>query len=88
MGVVRNFFNDLLTEPDNHTFCPVRILSALGSIQYIAMATAAYIQHGVFDPQGYAIGFGAMLAGIGAALKLKKDSKEDPDVSPNPSSGK
>ncbi len=72
-----NFFSDLLTEPDNHTFCPVRILAAIGSLQYLALATANYIQHSVFDPQGYAVGFGALIGGIGVALKLKKDSKED-----------
>lgn len=79
---VLNFFNDLLTEPDNKTFCPVRILAVLGSLQYIALAAANYVQHSVFDPQGYAVGFGALIGGIGVALKLKKDSKEDHDDAP------
>lgn len=86
MARVANFLNDLLTEPDNHTFCPVRILAALGSLQYIALAAANYFQHAIFDPQGYAVGFGALIGGIGVALKLKKDSKEDPDVSSGSSS--
>jgi len=78
------FLKDLLTEPDNLVFCPVRILAALGSLQYIALATANYIQHNVFDPQGYAVGFGALIGGIGVALKFKTNSKEDTDVAPSP----
>jgi hypothetical protein len=88
VGKVRKFFSDILTEPDNHTFCPVRILAALGSLQYIALAAANYVQHNVFDPQGYAVGFGALIGGVGVALKLKKDSKEDGNDTSGSSSAK
>jgi len=81
---VVKLFKDLFTEPDNTIFCPVRILAALGSLQYIALAAANYIQHSVFDPQGYAVGFGALIGGIGVALKLKKDSREDSDEAGKP----
>lgn len=65
---------DVITEPDNKTICPVRIIAILGALQYLGLAVAHYIQHAVFDPQGYAIGFGALLGGIGVALGLKKDT--------------
>jgi len=74
---MKKFFMQLFTEPDNHTFCPVRIVAIGGALQYMGLAAAHYIQHQVFDPQGYAIGFGALLGGIGVALGLKKDTKSE-----------
>jgi hypothetical protein len=71
------FLQHILTEPDNKTFCPVRLVAVLGSLQYLGLAIANYIQHAAFDPQGYAVGFGALLAGVGVALGLKKDTKAD-----------
>jgi hypothetical protein len=71
---MNNFIKNLFTEPDNHTFCPVRLIAIVGAFQYLALAIANYTQHGAFDPQGYAIGFGALLGGLGVALGLKKDS--------------
>jgi hypothetical protein len=71
---MKSIIKQLFTEPDNQTFCPVRLLAVAGSLQYLALGVAHYVQHAVFDPQGFAIGFGALLGGVGAALGLKKDS--------------
>ena len=71
------YLQNLLTETDNQTFCPVRILALLGALQYLGLTFAHYIQHQVFDPQGYAVGFGALLGGIGVALGLKKDTPKE-----------
>jgi hypothetical protein len=71
---MKKYLHDLLTETDNLTFCPVRIIALVGALQYLGLAAANYIQHQVFDAQNYAIGFGALLGGIGVALGLKKDS--------------
>jgi hypothetical protein len=46
----------------------------LGALQYLVLV-ANYWQHGAFDPQAFAIGFGALIGGIGVALGLKKDSQ-------------
>jgi hypothetical protein len=75
------YFKQILTEPDNKTFCPVRSLALLGSLQYLVLCAMNYFQHAVFDPQGYAVGFGALLGGVGVALKLKKDSSDAPTSS-------
>lgn len=71
------YLHDLLTETDNKTFCPVRIVAVLGTLQYLGLSIANYIQHHVFDPQGYAIGFGALIGGVGVALGLKKDTPKE-----------
>lgn len=72
---MKKYLHDLLTETDNQTFCPVRIVAIVGTVQYLGISLAHYIQHQVFDPQGFAVGFGALLGGVGVALGLKKDSK-------------
>lgn len=74
---MKRFFLQIFTEPDNHTFCPVRIIAIAGAIQYLVMAWANYIQHGTFPAQDFAIGFGALLGGLGVALGLKKDAPKD-----------
>lgn len=68
------FLKHWLTEPDNTTWCPVRAIAILGSFQYLVLGIASYVQHATFDPQNYAIGFGALLGGVGVALGLKKDT--------------
>ena len=74
---MRKYLQNLLTETDNKTFCPVRIIAILGALQYLGISAAHYIQHHIFDPQGYAVGFGALLGGIGVALGLKKDTPKE-----------
>ncbi len=71
------FLLHVLTEPDNQTFCPVRIIAILGALQYLGLALAHYIQHAVFEPQAFAVGFGTLIAGTGVALGLKKDSPRE-----------
>lgn len=71
---IKKFLSDIFTEPDNKTACPARLISILGAFQYLGITLAHYIQHHIFDPQSFAVGFGALLGGIGVALGLKKNS--------------
>ncbi len=73
---MREWIKKLTTEPDNSTPCIVRILAILGVLEYLVVAALNYRQHAVFDMQGFSLGFGGLIAGIGAALKLKKDSPD------------
>ena len=70
------FIMHILTEPDGETFCPVRVIALTGCIQYFTHSAFVTYKTGVFDAQAYAIGLGALVAGVGAALKLK-DSRND-----------
>lgn len=71
---VKQWLSQSFTEPDNKTVCPVRLMAIAGVLQYLGLALAHYIQHGIFEAQNYAIGFGSLLGGIGVALGLKKDT--------------
>ena len=70
------WFRQIVTEPDNKTVCPLRIIALLGSLQYLGLSVAHYIQHAIFEPQAFAVGFGALLGGAGVALGVKKNSNE------------
>lgn len=72
------FLRQIFTEPDNKTFCMVKVLAAVGSVQYLGLSVASYVQHATFDPQAYAVGLGALLGGVGVALGLKKDTPKEP----------
>ena len=71
---IKKALKQVFTEPDNQTFCPIRIVALMGCGQFFHLTYANYHQHGVFDPQAFALGFGGLLAGVGAALYLKKDT--------------
>lgn len=72
---MKKFFLNIFTEPDNQTFCPVRLLAVAGSVQYLALSITHYVQHAVFVPQDFAVGFAALLSGVGVALGIKKDTQ-------------
>lgn len=74
LDTVKKWLSNSVTEPDNKTVCPVRLMAIGGVVQYMGLAAFHYVQHGIFDAQNYAIGFSALLGGIGVALGLKKDS--------------
>jgi hypothetical protein len=68
------YLRELVTEPDNKTFCPLRIVALAGTVQFFVLTAANYVQHAQFDPQSWALGFGGLVAGVGAGLKMKKDT--------------
>ncbi len=76
------FLLQIITEPDNHTVCIVRISALAGIGTFFGLSLAQYHQHAIFDPQAWALGFGGLLAGVGAALKMKPDTPIKPPDPP------
>jgi hypothetical protein len=74
---MKKFIMDIVTEPNNHTICPVRIAAIAGILQYQGMALLHYFQHHIFDAQPYALGSAAILGSAGLALGLKHDSPKE-----------
>jgi len=73
------WLRDLGTGIDGQTHDIVRWAAALGSLNAIGLAAWDVIGHAAhFDFQSYGIGFGAMLAGVGGALKLKETTEPKP----------
>jgi len=74
---IKELFRNIFTEPDNATFCIVKIGAGL-TVVY-ALATAAfhhlYLRES-FVIQDFGVGMGAVFAGVGVALGLKKDTPE------------
>lgn len=66
---------NLVTEPDNKTLCPVRVIALVGTIQGLGLQFYAVVyQHAAFDIQQFGVGLGAVLTTAGVALGLKKDT--------------
>jgi hypothetical protein len=73
---IKKQLRDILTEPDNKTICPVRVIGILGSLQGLGMsAYDVVIQHQHFDLQAFGLGMGATVAALGVALGIKKDTQ-------------
>lgn len=73
--VMRNFMIHLFTESDNKTFDVTRVLAALSILTGLALAVISVVfKNTPLNMQDYGIGIGALFAGVGAALGLKKDT--------------
>lgn len=72
---MKQFLTNLFTEPDNQTWCIVKVLVALGTFTFLGLAIIHVVHNHSFDPQAFGVGFGALLAGGGGSLMMKKDTK-------------
>jgi len=77
---MKKTINNITTEPDNKTICPVR-LTALGGTTYAfgCHFYSTFIQHVPFDMLAFSGGLGAILATLGGALAIKKDTPKEPE---------
>lgn len=74
-NTIKKGIHDLLTEPSNNVFCPVRVMAIGGFLYAIGQHAYSVIwQHVQFDLTAFGIGYGSMLATLGAALRWKSDS--------------
>lgn len=78
MNSIKELFSNIFTEPDNTTFCIVKVGAGLTVIYALAAAAFHhfYLQE-EFVIQDFGVGMGAVFAGVGVALGLKKDSPEE-----------
>lgn len=77
MEILRKLF----TGADNATWDLGRVLWAKISVVYCALTSYHAVMSGQLDPQAWAIGAGAILAGGGGALGLKQKTEPKNDVS-------
>lgn len=75
MKAIIKFLKDLFTGKDNETWDLGRIIWFKGTLVYFAMTIYSLYQGLAIDPMNWATGFGAILAGGGAALALKNASE-------------
>lgn len=72
---VKDFLWDILTEPNNETVCIMRVAGILGILYALGANAYSTIVHGAtFDIQAFAWGYGSLIATLGVALGIKKDS--------------
>lgn len=68
------WLKQLLTLSDNATYDIIRVLSVIAFIQYLVSEAFVLYKTMVFDAQSFGIGLGAVIAGIGVALKFNPDT--------------
>lgn len=74
--MIRDVVRQLLTESDNRTHDIYRY-PAVGSIVVgLGLNVYAVVKGQPFDMQAFGIGTGALFAGVGVALGLKKETKD------------
>ena len=68
------FIHDILTEPDNETFCIIKSMAAIGTFAFISMGITHIILNHAFDFMGFGTGMGAIMGAAGVGTKFKKDT--------------
>ncbi|HET8689323.1 MAG TPA: hypothetical protein VFM18_22160 [Methanosarcina sp.] len=68
------FLKQILTLSDNVTYDIVRVLAVISFIQYLGSEAWVLYKTTVFDAQSFGIGLGAVIAGVGVALKFNPDN--------------
>lgn len=74
--MLKQLLRNILTEPDNATFCMVKL--GAGISVFFALGTAGYHHLYLNEPfsmQDFGIGMGAVFTGVGIALGFKKDTQ-------------
>lgn len=75
---LRLWISNIATESDNKTVCTVKVLAIASFLYAIGMhCYSVIIQHAVFDLQSFGTGWGIMMATLGAALAVKKDTPKE-----------
>lgn len=70
------FMSDMFTEPDNHVVDPARVVAVAAAFSFIVLAFYdVAVLHNHFEYTNYGIGLSAVLVALGAATKLKPNSK-------------
>lgn len=81
LKLLKKWINDVFTEPDGKTMCPVRVLAVGGFVYFLSThAFSVYAQHSAFDLSSFGSSFAMMIATVGAALGLKSDAPVAPNV--------
>lgn len=78
---LREFLSQMMTESDNITHDLYRYLSLVSIVSGIGLQIYAIVfGHQNFDMQTFGIGVGALFAGVGVALGLKKDTEPKTEI--------
>ena len=72
--ILPKFLHDILTEPDNETYCIIKAMAAVGTFAFIALGITHIILNHTFDFMGFGTGLGALMGSAGVGAKLKKDT--------------
>ena len=73
---MQTFIKQLLTMSDNNTYDLVRVLSLVAFAQFLGSELFVVYKSVAFDAQAFGIGLGAVIAGVGVALKFNPDVKD------------
>ena len=73
------FIKQHLTLSDNNTYDLVRVLSIVAFAQFLGSELFVVYKSVSFDAQAFGIGLGAVIAGVGVALKFNPDDTQKKD---------
>jgi hypothetical protein len=71
------FLRDLFTEPDNITWCLVKVMAGSGIVVFLLCSILHVYLNKTFDYLAFGGGIAALIGGSGLGMSLKKDTPND-----------
>jgi len=71
---IPKFLHDILTEPNNETYCIIKTLAAVGTFAFIVLGITHIVLNHTFDFMGFGTGLGAIMGSAGVGAGFKKDT--------------
>jgi len=72
--ILPKFLHDILTEPDNETYCIIKAMAAVGTFAFIGLGITHIVLNHTFDFMGFGTGLGAIMGSAGVGAGFKKDT--------------
>jgi hypothetical protein len=70
------FIHDILTEPNNNTYCIIKTMAGVGMLSFIGLGITHVIMNHTIDFMGFGTGIAAIMGATGVGTKFKKDTPD------------
>ena len=68
------FIRDLLTEPNNETYCLLKTIAASGTMVFFGCSIVHVVTNHAFSFTDFGVGLGSIMAGAGGGMLMIKDT--------------
>lgn len=83
LDAIRSLLKQTLTDNSGESYEILRLSAGMGVTMFVVLAAVDVLIKGEpFDPESYGIGFGAVVAAAGTAIRIKEGSLPVPEKKP------
>lgn len=74
--LIKTVLKHITTEKDGESYCPARLMWAVGNLVFLTLSVWHFVKHGSFDYMQFATGFATVQVSGAGAVKLKETTEQ------------